>query len=302
MNGPVIKLPLFGEGAAVNPPRGITIFGFTIYLYGLIIALGFGLAALYVYRRRGRFGLTGDNVLDIFLCAIAGGIIGARLYYIAFNPSEYFGAGKWLNIFKLREGGLAIFGGILLGGGAVAFYCRRKKLRLPSVLDAGALGLLIGQSVGRWGNFINREAYGSVTSLPWRMGLESPAGSGAFVFVHPTFLYESLWNALGFLLLHLFSRKRLSSKRHLNKRYEGQIFLLYALWYGVGRALIEGLRTDSLYIPGTPLRASQLLAAAAAVASLAALITLAVKHKTPAPSDGAPSEADIDYIGEEDPK
>ncbi|MDR2421004.1 MAG: prolipoprotein diacylglyceryl transferase [Oscillospiraceae bacterium] len=285
MSGGVIKFPLLG-GAEINPPRGFEVFGFTVYLYGLIIALGFGLAALYVYRRRERFGLTRDNVLDIFICAVAGGIVGARLYYAAFNPSEYFGAGKWLNIFRFREGGLAVFGGIILSAAAVAVYSRAKKLRLAPILDAGAPGLLIGQSIGRWGNFINREAFGSETSLPWRMGIESPPGSGNFVFVHPAFLYESLWNALGLLLLHVFSKK-------YKRRYDGQMFLLYALWYGVGRALIEGLRTDSLYIPGTPVRASQALAAAGAAVSCVILAVKAAGRDKPALSGGTPPENDI---------
>jgi phosphatidylglycerol:prolipoprotein diacylglycerol transferase len=285
MNAGAIKIPLLG-GLEINPPRGFTVFGFTIYLYGLIIALGFGLAALYLYRRRESFGLTRDNVLDIFICAVAGGLVGARLYYVAFNPSDYFGAGKWLNIFKFREGGLAVFGGIILAVASVAVYSRVRRLRLAPILDGGALGLLIGQSIGRWGNFLNREAHGSVTSLPWRMGIELLPGSGNFVFVHPTFLYESLWNAIGLLLLHLFSKSKL-------RRYDGQVFLLYALWYGVGRALIEGLRTDSLYIPGTEIRASQALAAVCAAASCAILIIKAAGRNKPASPDGTPPEVDI---------
>ncbi|MDR0445418.1 MAG: prolipoprotein diacylglyceryl transferase [Oscillospiraceae bacterium] len=286
MTPPVIKLPLFGDAFMINPPRGVTVFGFTIYFYGLIITIGFILAALYVYRRCESFGMTRDDVINIFICAIAGGLIGARLYYVAFNPSEYFGAGKWMNILSFRDGGLAVYGGIILGAAAAAVYSLIKKLKPSRVFDAGALGLLIGQSIGRWGNFLNREAYGTETALPWRMGLETFPGSGEFRYVHPTFLYESLWNALGFLLLHLFSRK-------FKHRRDGEIFLLYLLWYGVGRAMIEGLRTDSLYIPGTALRVSQILSAALALISCAALAANRARHKTPTPPETETPGVDI---------
>ena len=256
-------------GIVMNPPRSFEIFGFPIYLYGIIITLGFAQAGVYVLRRRDDFGLTQDNVIDIFLCAVVGGLVGARLYYVLNNPSEYLGAGKWLNIFKVREGGLAIYGGIILGSATVVLYAKRKKLRFAPMLDAGGLGLLIGQAIGRWGNFINREAFGGETTLPWAMGLEF--WNGATISVHPTFLYESLWNVIGFVLLHFFSKKR--------KQYDGQVFLLYALWYGLGRAWIEGLRTDSLYLPGTGLRTSQLFAVLCVVASAVVLIVMHRREK-----------------------
>jgi phosphatidylglycerol:prolipoprotein diacylglycerol transferase len=248
----------------VNPPRSVAILGFPVYLYGILIALGFGLAVWYVYRRRREFSLTTDNVLDIFLCAVLGGLVGARLYYVAFSAQDFFGPGKWLNIFKVREGGLAVYGGIIGGVAAAYIYSRLKKVRFLPLLDAGAFGLLIGQSVGRWGNFFNREAFGGETAVPWRMGLIYPGIDEPF-FVHPTFLYESLWNAAGFLLLHIFSKRR-------REKFEGQLFLLYLLWYGVGRAFIEGLRADSLYIPGTALRVSQLLSIALILLSAAVLL------------------------------
>jgi len=257
-------------GLTFNPPRAIEIGGRPIiYLYGIIITLGFALAGLYVLRRRDDFGLTQDNVFDIFLCAVIGGLIGARLYFVIFNPSMYFGAGKWLEIFKVRDGGLAVYGGIILAGVAIAIYARRKKLKYTPMFDAAGLGLLIGQAIGRWGNFVNREAYGGETSLPWAMGLTFE--SGVTIHVHPTFLYESLWNAIGFVLLHIFSKKR--------KQYDGQVFLLYALWYGLGRVWIEGLRTDSLYIPGTPIRASQLVAALCIVVAAILLVLGNARHK-----------------------
>ena len=277
-------------GIAMNPPRSFSIFGFPIYLYGIIITLGFALAGLYVLRRRDAFGMTQDNVIDAFLCAVVGGLVGARLYYVLNNPAEYFGAGKWLNIFKVREGGLAIYGGIILAGVAIVIYARRKKLRFPAVLDAASLGVVIGQTIGRWGNFINREAFGRETTLPWAMGLEFPGG--AVIYVHPTFLYESLWNAVGFVLLHLFSTRR-------KQQYEGQVFLLYVLWYGLGRAWIEGLRTDSLYIPGTAVRTSQMFAVLCVLASTAALIIIGQRRKKAQASAAATvsAEAEIDEVG-----
>jgi phosphatidylglycerol:prolipoprotein diacylglycerol transferase len=262
LNEATILFPMFGDGFAVNPPRGFTVFGLPIYFYGVIIAAGFLLAGLYVLKRRAEFGLTQDNVFDILICAIVGGIVGARLYYVAFNAPEFFGAGKWLNIFKVREGGLAVYGGIIAVVAALAAYSRLKKVKLGAMLDVGGLGLLIGQAIGRWGNFFNREAFGAETTVPWRMGLVYP-GRSMVIFVHPTFLYESLWNALGFALLHFFSKKK--------RRYDGQLFLLYLLWYGIGRFMIEGLRADSLYIPGTALRVSQVLAGVCAVGSAAVL-------------------------------
>ena len=194
--------------------------------------------------------------------AVPFGLIGARIYYIVFNASYYFGPGKWQNIIMLREGGLAVYGGII--GGAIAFivYSRVKKIPIGKILDAGSFGLFIGQAIGRWGNFFNREAYGTETTAPWRMGLTTGAVT---IYVHPTFLYESLWNIIGFILLHIFSKKR-------GRKYYGQYFLLYVAWYGLGRYMIEGLRTDSLFISGTDIRVSQLLAAVSFAVAIVVMI------------------------------
>ena len=246
-----ISFPLFGEGFVINPPSFISVFGFNIYLYGLFITLGFALAGLYIYKRRSVLGLTQDNVLDLIILAVPCGIVGARIYYAIFNFSDYFGPGRWLNIFMMRQGGLAVYGGVIGGGIAFYVYSRIKKISVGKMLDAAGFGLLIGQAVGRWGNFFNREAFGVETDLPWKMGLQRYSG---FVYVHPTFLYESLWNIAGFVLLHIFSKKKKTN-------YRGQFFLLYVAWYGFGRYMIEGLRTDSLFISGTDIRISQLLAA-----------------------------------------
>lgn len=242
--------PIFGDKFVLNPPTYFMLLGRPVYFYAVIISFGFILACIYILRRRNEFGLTQDNVLDLFIIAVPSGIVGARLYYVLFNSSLYFGPGKWANIIKVWEGGLGFYGGAIAAALGVYVYCRIKKIPLGVFFDVGALGLLIGQSIGRWGNFINREAYGSETELPWKMGLTTQDGT---IFVHPTFLYESLWNALGFLLIHNFSKK--------HKKYDGQIFLLYLAWYGFGRFIIEGLRSDSLYIGQTDIRVSQLVAA-----------------------------------------
>jgi phosphatidylglycerol:prolipoprotein diacylglycerol transferase len=208
------------------------------------------LAILYLLKRRRDFGLTQDHILDIFIISVVAGVVGARLYYVIFNPGDYFGPGKWFNIFKVWEGGLAIYGGIIAAAVCIYIYARKKKIPIGVFFDIGVLGLLIGPTVGRWGNFINREAFGAETTLPWKMGL---AYSDRTIYVHPTFLYESLWNIVGFILIHTFSKK--------NRKYDGQVFLMYLAWYGFGRFLIEGLRTDSLYLFSTDIRVSQLLAA-----------------------------------------
>ena len=251
MNTVEISFPLFGEGFVINPPSYFNLFGFSIYLYGLCITAGFLLAGLYIYKRRSVFGMTQDDVLDIIILAVPCGIIGARLYYAAFSLSDYVGPGNWLNIFRVRQGGLAVYGGVI--GGAIAFYIysRMKKVPIGKLLDAAGFGLLIGQAAGRWGNFFNREAFGEVTNLPWKMGLMGTAG---FVYVHPTFLYESLWNIVGLILMHIISKTK-------ELKYHGQYFLMYVAWYGLGRYAIEGLRTDSLFVSASDIRASQLLAA-----------------------------------------
>ena len=269
MENALISFPLFGEGYAFNISNHITIFGLDIYIYGIVIALGFLLAAIYLLFRRKDFDLSQDNVMDIFICAIPSAIVGARLFYIAFNPSEYFGAGKWQNIFNIRQGGLAVYGGIILSVIVLFIYVRVKKISAGALFDVSSLGLLIGQAVGRWGNFFNREAFGTPTSLPWKMGLISGSTT---IYVHPTFLYESLWNIVGFLLLHFYSKKR--------RKYDGQIFLMYIAWYGFGRYIIEGLRTDSLYFSNSDIRISQFIAALTFSAAVVLLSVFRLKGKT----------------------
>jgi phosphatidylglycerol:prolipoprotein diacylglycerol transferase len=262
LDSTLISFPIFGEGFLINAPRYISVFGFRIYLYGLFITIGFALAALYLLKRHEMFGLTKDNILDLVIMAVPCGLVGSRIYYILFNISEYFGPGKWQNIIMLREGGLAIYGGVIGGVVAILVYGRIKKIHYGKLLDAAGFGLFIGQAVGRWGNFFNREAYGIETEAPWRMGLTT----GLFTtYVHPTFLYEMLWNAAGFLAMHIFSKK-------FKAKYHGQYFLLYVAWYGFGRFMIEGIRSDSLFISRTDIRVSQLLAVLSFSAAVVLLI------------------------------
>ena len=257
-----ITFPMFGDGFAFTAPESYNIFGLSLQWYGTIIAIGFLLAYLYVNKRCNEFGLTSDNVIDVLIYAVPSAIVGARLYYVIFNYSLY--TDNFWDVFKIRNGGLAIYGGIIGAIIAVVIFSRVKKLPVGAFCDLGAFGLLIGQAIGRWGNFMNREAFGRETEIFCRMGLTD--ASGSTVFVHPTFLYESMWNLLGLLILHVVSKKT-------NRNYDGKIFAMYVAWYGFGRMLIEGLRTDSLYLFDTGLRVSQLLAG---ITCVAALVYLAI--------------------------
>ena len=245
-------------GIEVNPGRTLSIGPLTIHYYGLVIALGLILAVMYASRRCKEFGIKEDDLLDGVLWVTPFAILCARAYYCIFSWEEY--ASNPISVLYIWNGGLAIYGGVLGAALGVIVFCRIKKIRLGTLLDMVALGFLIGQSLGRWGNFFNREAFGAATDAFTRMGLYNTT-TGAWEYYHPTFLYESLWNAAGFVLLHFLSKKR---------RYDGQIALGYAAWYGLGRAMIEGLRVDSLYLG--PIRVSQLLAAVSCVAAVSVLI------------------------------
>lgn len=229
-----------------------TVLGKDIYWYGIIICAGFILAALYVNSRTKDFGITSDNLTDCLIICVPLGIICARIYYVVFEWGYY--AQHPGEIIAIWKGGIAIYGGIIGTLIGLFVYSRVKKLSFASLCDLAAFGLLIGQCIGRWGNFVNGEAHGGPTTLPWGMTIDGQS------MVHPTFLYESLWNLAGFVLLHFYSKKR---------RFKGEIALLYAAWYGAGRAWIEGLRTDSLYIGSV--RVSQLLAIISCIAAVAVL-------------------------------
>lgn len=264
-----ISFPMLG-GALWNPPASFTVFGFTVYFYGVLFALGFLLAILYCARRAPRFGIRPDVFYDMMLWMIPVTILGARLYYVSFRLDYY--VQNPAKILALRDGGLAIYGGVIAGALLLWLFCRKKKISVPAMMDLTVHGLLIGQIIGRWGNFFNREAHGGETEIFCRMGLTPPGGET--VFVHPTFLYESLWNLVGLLFLIAFVKKG-------RRRYDGQATLFYLFWYGLGRSWIEGLRTDSLYIGATGLRVSQLLSIVLCAGALAALIVLGRRAHDP---------------------
>ena len=245
-------------GIEVNPPRVFSLGPMTIHFYGLIIATGLMLAVIYCCKRADQFGLKEDDILDGVLWVTPFAILCARIYYCAFSWHEY--AADPISVLYIWNGGIAIYGGVLGAVIGMAVFCRIKKLKLATVLDVVLLGFLIGQSMGRWGNFFNREAFGAPTETWLRMGLFNTL-TGSWEYYHPTFLYESLWNAAGFVLLHFLSKKR---------KYDGQIALSYAAWYGLGRSIIEGLRMDSLY--WGPFRVSQVLAAVSCIAAVSVLI------------------------------
>lgn len=257
-----------GLGLELDPPSTIQLGPLTIHFYGLIIAVGMLLAVLYASKRSKEFGLKEDDLIDGVLWVAPFAIICARLYYCIFEWDQY--ASNPISILYIWNGGLAIYGGVLGAVIGLSVFCKVRKIKATAMMDVVALGLLIGQLVGRWGNFMNREAFGAPTDSFLRMGLYNTA-TGAVEYYHPTFLYESLWNFVGFLLLHFLSKKR---------KYDGQVALGYVAWYGLGRAFIEGLRMDSLY--WGPFRVSQVLAGVSCVAAVAVLLWQGFRPHDPA--------------------
>ncbi|MBR2319560.1 MAG: prolipoprotein diacylglyceryl transferase [Clostridia bacterium] len=236
----------------------IHLFGdFSIRWYGLLIAIGFLLAIIYGLKRAESFGIDPDRMIDVALLTVPVAFIGARLYYVFFSDSLAEYLANPISIIKVWEGGLAIYGGIIVAFIFGPLMCKLRKVKIWAMFDLTALGFLIGQGIGRWGNFFNQEAFGGNTNLPWAMtGDVIQNGHLDLVYnhaepVHPTFLYESLWCLLGFVLLHILSKR-------IVRRFDGMIFCGYMVWYGTGRFLIEGLRTDSLMVG--ILRVSQLIA------------------------------------------
>lgn len=256
-----VSFPKLGIELTINP-IAFSIGDFNIYWYGIIIATGFTIALCYAMINSKRFGIVQDKLIDAIIVGLITGIIGARLYYVVFYPGNTY-INNPASIFQIHEGGLAIYGGIIGGLTGGIIVAKIKNINIPSILDIAALGFLIGQCIGRWGNFINQEAFGTETNLPWGMVSENTLLETNNP-VHPCFLYESLWCLLGFIFLDIFSRKF--------KKYNGQIFLLYIVWYGTERFFVEGLRTDSLMLPYVNLRVSQVLAAVSIVISVIILI------------------------------
>ncbi|MDO5126102.1 MAG: prolipoprotein diacylglyceryl transferase, partial [Ruminococcus sp.] len=242
---------------------------FCIYWYGFLIAVGILIAMIYGFRKMKSYGIDPNRATDSVIGGLIGAILGARLYYILFSSDASI-----KSFFSIRDGGLAIYGGVigaLLVGGIIA---KLRKIKLSALLDVVAPCFLIGQAIGRWGNFFNQEAFGSNTNLPWGMiskktmefiASNDNIGGTASVYapVHPCFLYESLWCIIGFVILHFYAKRR---------KFDGEVFLMYIGWYGLGRYFIEALRTDSLYIG--QIKVSQLLAVLCFIASVILIIVL----------------------------
>ena len=220
-----------------------------IYWYGILIMLGVILAVAYASARSRQFGIRQDDLYDAVLFAVPLGIVCARIYYVIFEWEQY--KDNLSEIFATWHGGLAIYGGIIGGIIVIVVLCKVKKIYVMDMLDLFASAVPIGQILGRWGNFFNCEAYGSSTTLPWRMVIGKTLEEAGATGNHPTIFYESAWNLIWFIILYFSSKKR---------KYHGEILLLYLGWYGLGRFFIEGLRTDSLYLWGTGIRVSQVVA------------------------------------------
>lgn len=268
----VISFPGLGIEEITLNRVAFTLFGLPVYWYGVIIAVGFLLGIAYILRRCPEFGLDSDKALDVLLGVAVGGIVGARLYYVIFSGQHY----TLMDILRVRDGGLAIYGGVIGGFLSGMLMCRWRKVKFLPMADATVGGVILGQAIGRWGNFVNVEAFGSNTAMPWGMAgkpiadylaahQEQLAAQGILVDpsmpVHPTFFYESMWCLAGFVVLAVFVKRR---------QLDGEVALFYLAWYGMGRAVIEGLRTDSLMLGG--FRVSQLLAVLLTVASFALIM------------------------------
>ena len=277
--------------------------GFTeVRWYGAIIAFGFLLAVLFGGRTAYVWNINLDKMIDVLIFGTIGAIVGARAYYVIFKWDYY--SQHLSEIPKIWEGGLAIYGGII--GGILCAYvvCKIEKMNFWNLLDMVGISLLIGQGIGRWGNYANQEAFGGITYKNWGMmsdtvvsyiaanksefGLEGVQNVAEYIaendlYVHPTFFYESVWCILGFFVLYIILKKF--------RKFSGQLFLCYGLWYGAERLIVEGMRTDSLYIGNTNLRASQLLSLAIVVVCGVLLIALTIKFtKNPKPIEG------VDYL------
>ena len=276
---PVSFPGLFGDWELNIDPVAIHI-GHGIYWYGIVLAIAM-LAGLYLCMKQAKhYGLTEDNVMDMVLWAVPCCIIGARLYYVLFNLDLYRrtdGSLDWAAMVRIWDGGLAIYGTVIVGVIVALIYTKRHKIPFFAMGDLAVMGLLLGQIIGRWANFINREAFGTETTLPWRMKLWLT--SFYSVEVHPTFLYESLWNLVGLLLILFIVSK--------GRRFDGENTWFYFLWYGLGRSWIEGLRTDSLYLFnwelfGQRIRVSQALSMVmVVVAAMMLFYNIKIKKRSP---------------------
>lgn len=288
-----IRFPFFGI-VLKNVGDGINIGGFEIKYYGIVIALGFLLGMLAASRMAKKHGVDPDLVFDFVIVVLIPAIIGARLYYVIFSWDYY--KNNLSEILNIRNGGLAIYGGIIASVIAMVIFCRVKKIEFFKLADVAVPGLLIGQIIGRWGNFFNREAFGGFTDGPLAMQIPTDyfvqhgrlseivdsglydqavfAGTGShmttYIQVHPTFLYEGLWNLALLIIVILMSRY---------KKFDGELVAIYSIGYGIGRFWIEGLRTDQLLIPGTHIAVSQVIAVLFAAGALLILLYQRRKRK-----------------------
>ena len=292
-----ISFPGLGIGEFNVDSVAFTIPGtqMDIAWYAIIITFGMLCCIAYAVLQSRKIGMTIDDVIDFALFTIPIGVIGARLYYVIFDNENTYET--IIDVFNIRQGGLAIYGGIIAGALTVLAVSFFKKISFFAFGDCVAPGVLLAQGIGRWGNFMNGEAFGGVTDSFIRMGLTNRNTYGKLIYVHPTFLYESLWNLLGVLLVYLFAKK-------IGKKYDGQLILLTFGWYGLGRMFIEGLRSDSLYIGDTYLRVSQVLAAVIFIVCLGLLILFAIKKptlplyykKTPAEGETKAENAECQFL------
>ena len=265
-----LSFPGLGIGEFTVDSEAFSLFGAPIAWYALIICFGMIFAVAYIVFRAKQIGIISDHVIDFALFVIPFGVLGARLYYVIMEIDSFDSIGE---IFNIRGGGLAIYGGIIAGAITVFCVCKYKKIDFLAFADCVVPGLIMAQSIGRWGNFMNGEAFGCETTNFLRMGILNFNSVYTFdtyemVYVHPTFLYESLWNLVGFIGINIFYK---------HKKYDGQIFLMIFGWYGLGRMWIEGLRTDSLYLFGSSIRVSQALAILLFVTCATLLIYFAIK-------------------------
>ena len=267
------------------PSVAFSVFGYEIHWYGIIIAFGFALAVLYGGRGAYKWHMSLDGMTDVLLWGTIFGVIGARTYYVAFEWDYY--AEHLREIPAIWNGGIAIYGGIIGALIGAAIGCKIGKIDYLNLLDLGALGLLIGQGIGRWGNFFNQEAFGTNTETAlfrmWSPKIRDTLAASADALlakgievdpalpVHPTFLYESVWCLLSFLVLHIIVNKY--------RKFKGEIFMLYCVLYGFERMVVEGIRTDSLYIANTNIRVSQLLSLIIVVVALAFFIYFMIRAK-----------------------
>lgn len=277
------SVEMFGLSFELDPVA-VSIGSFDIYWYGVIIATGFLAALVYAFRRAGDYQIQTDPMIDVILIGTVGSIIGARAYYVLTRLEHYETFGQMIDI---RDGGLAIYGGLIGAFVCGGLACKWRKVNVLDMFDLASVSFLVGQAVGRWGNFMNQEAFGTNTALPWGMYSNGTQQHLSYVQstlaqqgvsvdptlpVHPCFLYESLWCIAGFVLLHFLSKHR---------HFKGETTLQYIVWYGLGRFFIEWVRTDSLMIG--PFKISQLLAAACVVAGTALLIGFTVRCKKEQP-------------------